>query len=284
MPEGTNWVFSAAVRYGRVKNARHLHYQTAGQPSFFNTFTNKARQVAVRPALREFGDGQAISAESHFVVDFHAGKDVGLGLFGSTGNSIFSAGVRYAQFTSRSDGTLRGRPFLGYDVVRSALLPGKYSTIHQAHKQSYTAVVHATRNTHAIGPSVSWDGSMPVAGSNNGMLIDFDWGVNAAALFGRQSVHENHSTTGYKISHDSHGVKHTSSYNHATQHNRSSSVIIPNVRGFAGVSLKFPNAKVSLGYRGDFFFNATDSGIDARNAANQNFYGPFATISIGLGG
>ncbi|HVP85004.1 MAG TPA: hypothetical protein VMS78_09800 [Rhizomicrobium sp.] len=43
-------------------------------------------------------------------------------------------------------------------------------------------------------------------------------------------------------------------------------------------------AKVSLGYRADFFFGAMDGGIDTRESYNRNFYGPYASISIGLGG
>ncbi len=71
---------------------------------------------------------------------------------------------------------------------------------------------------------------------------------------------------------------------HATPHDRSRTVIVPNVGGFLGVSFRYPNAKVSLGYRADFFFGAMDTGIDARHTVDRNFYGPFATISIGLGG
>ena len=59
---------------------------------------------------------------------------------------------------------------------------------------------------------------------------------------------------------------------------------IPNVGGFAGVSFRYANAKVSFGYRGDFFFNAMDTGWDTRKSSTVGFYGPFATISIGLGG
>jgi hypothetical protein len=66
--------------------------------------------------------------------------------------------------------------------------------------------------------------------------------------------------------------------------NRSRSVVVPNVGGFLGFSLKFPNAKASLGYRADFFFHALDTGIDARQTGTVGFQGPFATISIGLGG
>jgi len=42
--------------------------------------------------------------------------------------------------------------------------------------------------------------------------------------------------------------------------------------------------KVSLGYRADFFFGAADTGIDARKTSDLSFHGPFAKLSIGLGG
>jgi len=64
----------------------------------------------------------------------------------------------------------------------------------------------------------------------------------------------------------------------------SRSVIVPNLGGFAGVSVKYPNVKFSLGYRADFFFGAVDAGIDTRHAKDLGFSGPFAAISVGLGG
>ncbi|HTO39482.1 MAG TPA: hypothetical protein VL026_00790, partial [Rhizomicrobium sp.] len=65
---------------------------------------------------------------------------------------------------------------------------------------------------------------------------------------------------------------------------RRRSVVVPNLGGFAGLSMRYTNAKVSLGYRGDFFFGAMDTGIDHRKTETASFHGPFATISIGLGG
>jgi hypothetical protein len=65
-------------------------------------------------------------------------------------------------------------------------------------------------------------------------------------------------------------------------HTRSRNVTVPNIGGFAGLSFKYPNAKVSLGYRADFFFGAIDGGIDARKTYDRSFYGPYATVSIGL--
>ena len=57
---------------------------------------------------------------------------------------------------------------------------------------------------------------------------------------------------------------------------------VPNLGGFAGISLKWPNAKISLGYRTDFFFGAIDGGVDTRQTSDLGFSGPFATISIGF--
>ncbi len=65
---------------------------------------------------------------------------------------------------------------------------------------------------------------------------------------------------------------------------RSRSVTVPNIGAFAGFSVKYPNAKLSFGYRADFFFGAMDGGIDARKTYDRSFYGPYASISIGLGG
>jgi hypothetical protein len=63
---------------------------------------------------------------------------------------------------------------------------------------------------------------------------------------------------------------------------RAKTVIVPNVGGFAGASWRIENFKVSAGYRADLFFHAMDGGIDTRKSENVGFYGPFATISVGL--
>ena len=151
-PEGTNWVFSASARYGRADSARHLHHETPGFPE--EKFTAGGNPfVDYTPAVRVFGDGQANSEETHLVVDFQAGKDVGLGLFGTGSSSVVSAGVRFAQFTSKADATLHAR--LGDHVVTKSK-PGKYR-IYSVPRHTYTAVFHAERNSQAIGPSLSWD-------------------------------------------------------------------------------------------------------------------------------
>src|SRR6185437_12208253 len=278
-PEGTHWVFSAAVRYGRSNSARHLHHETAGLPVEYWTLGG-APFLQYTPNPREFGDGQSTARESHLILDFLAGKDVGLGLFGSHGHSTIQAGVRFAQFVSKADTTLHARPVNFPTQKYSA---DKYNGYFQ-HQRTYTAVFHAERSTHAIGPSISWDSSAVLAGSDNDAQVSLDWGVNAAILFGRQRAKTRHQTNGLYRTGITQGNVISSYAFHRTNPQRSRSVTIPNIGGFAGVSVRFPNAKVSLGYRGDFFFNAIDTGIDTHRSADQKFYGPFANISIGLGG
>jgi hypothetical protein len=118
--------------------------------------------------------------------------------------------------------------------------------------------------------------------------LGVDWGVNGALLFGRQKASVHHEATSYY-----HGAKypvygsgkHTLIYHHATPvPDRVHSVVVPNVGGFAGLSFRYASAKVAFGYRADFFFGAMDGGIDTRKTYDRNFHGPFATISVGLGG
>jgi len=278
-PEGTNWMFSAAIRYGRSNKSQHSHYQAAFPTveKYFLPYFPPTNRTLFRA---KFSDANAQSEENHAVLDFMAGKDVGLGTFGEKGTSVISAGVRFAQFVSKTNTALYARPVEDLNQVTA---PGKYKLIHP-HYQTYTAVLHAKRSTHAVGPSLSWEASMPISGNGADSELTVDWGVNGAVLFGRQQVNVHHQTTSYdyqQIFGSSHTV-HQSTQTLVRKERRS--VVIPNVGGFAGLSLKFPNAKVSVGYRADFFFNAVDNGIDTRHVVNEGFYGPFASISVGLGG
>ncbi|HSZ74171.1 MAG TPA: hypothetical protein VK779_05070 [Rhizomicrobium sp.] len=305
VPQGTDWVMSAAVRYGRSQNARHMHQQTS--PDYpLRSFVG---QIYSPPGNPMFGDAQTEYKESHLIVDFQAGKDFGLGLFGASGKSIVSAGVRFAQFTSSSDAALHARPEYRFgqthhgsrSIYRSLPYPhyvkaGYHSA--DSFRQTNAAFLQTKRNTHAIGPSVSWAASLPMIGTDTGASLHLDWGINAAVLFGRQRTRTHHQTTGHYYSKTGaqfkyHTTPHGSyvrgntvrqgSYAHGPfNRTQSHGVTIPNLGGFAGVSLQFPNAKVSLGYRADFFFNATDNGIDAREAEKLGFYGPFATVALGL--
>lgn len=285
-PAGTDWVISAGVRYGRNNGKKEAQQQTA--PPTLVPASGLAGVVVsgvVVPGLipariKVANLFKGAENSSYAIADFQAGKDVGLGLFGS--HSMLEAGIRFAQFSSRSNTSLQSRPTLGAIQARSI-----FGLFNQAYyyPHVYGATASTERNFRGVGPSLSLESSSRVAGRPDGAQIQFDWGVNAAVLFGRQKAHTAHAT------HHSHFTQTAQSkynrhldYQTSNNSNRSRSVIVPNVGGFAGLSLNFPNAKVSLGYRADFFWGAMDGGLDVRNTSNQSFYGPFAKISIGLGG
>jgi hypothetical protein len=290
-PEGSNWAFSASVRYGRSNNKKKLHqetqpasgYQLASVPLFHLKVTG-----FVPPDAKQFIGATSRNDESHLVVDFQAGHDVGLGLFGNSSN--LSAGLRFAQFTSSSSSVMDADPDFHFSYVHyshfpppSGPIPANLSLPKQIwHIDHFDGVVQ--RSFHGMGPTLAWTESDRLGGDDTTQLA-FDWGINAAVLFGRQKVKASHNTT--SIRHSALGgslASPSTAYRYHSAPSRSHSVAVSNVGGFAGLSMRFPSAKVSFGYRADFFFGAMDGGIDARKNYDRNFYGPFATISIGLGG
>jgi hypothetical protein len=251
-PKGTGWSFSASILYGKSTRDRDTHLVT--------------------PELAQSGEGyfayQVLSSknsEQHTILDFKAGKDFGLGLFGHDGHSIASLGVRYAQFVTKNDVVIQSQPTNVGFVIPYQRFSGAFS---------------AGRKFSGVGPSLSWDASAGVIGDRASGELALDWGLNAAVLFGRQSAQGQHKTTDeYWFS-----VYYHYLYKHSAPINRRHNVTVPNIGGFAGVSWRYPNAKVTVGYRADFFFGAMDGGIDAAHRENVGFYGPFASVSVGLGG
>jgi iron complex outermembrane recepter protein len=308
-PAGSDWIFSASLRYGRSNKNEHHHQQTqnAKVPKYFTFYGYKFGPTSKYPdGHQRLADGVASQSERHLIVDFQAGKDVGLGLFGGNSMSTVSAGIRMAQFTSKSKVALHAEPDLQYPTAPITSLGGMIAFLYAPiHFHDYAATADIMRGFHGIGPSLAWNASVPIAGNTSSAELTLDWGANAALLFGRQTARGHHQSTvksynfsrwqtagghahGYKIignfEHQSDGsVGPSKQYTYPMAINRSHSVTVPNFGGFAGVSLRYADAKVSLGYRADFFFGAIDGGIDTRKNENRGFFGPFASISIGLG-
>jgi hypothetical protein len=248
-PVGTNWIFSAGVTFGR-----------SGRNQFLRQMTQQPDQ-GTHGVYVAYQNVTSKSTQSHAILDFSAGKDVGLGGI----NSSINLGVRYVQFTTKSDALIQSQPtnvgfFHPYHRIKAHLL--------------------ADRKFTGVGPSLSWDASAAIIGNHNNGEIAIDWGVNGAVLFGRQSIRGHHQTTNVYYTY----YYSKSHHRYSAPLNRSKQVTVPNVGGFAGLSWRYPNAKVSVGYRADFFFGAMDGGIDTAHRENVGFYGPFASVSVGLGG
>jgi len=285
-PENSDWVFSAAIRYGRANRTKTSRQITPGE-----TYRSKVLYLTSGYAIRccryytghnqfhhAYADLESESHQKHMVLDFSAGKDVGLGLFGS-GSSVVSAGLRFAQFSSRSRATLHMRPrrdyekephyYFGYYFYYNTPLPS----------DRYGLTNESAREFRGVGPSISWNASAALAGNTQNGELTLDWGANAALLFGKQRASGSHHTSTIYVK---------SLFGYPTQFksgsfDRKRNVVVPNLGGFAGLSFRYADAKIGLGYRGDFFFGAMDVGNDARKTGTTGFYGPFASISIGLG-
>ncbi len=194
---------------------------------------------------------------------------MGLGLLGS-GLSAIHFGVRAAQLNEKATGH--------FSAFTSA--PAKYSPGKISHK----AEALFARSFIGAGPSVSLDEAASLMGSANDGLT-FDWGANAAVLVGRQKAHLSLHTldAGYAGKYQYPKVPIVIAQSTIAPQ-RDSTVVVPNLGGFAGVSWRLPRGKISMGYRADFFFGAIDGGIVTAHRNTTGFYGPFASVSIGLGG
>jgi len=300
-PDGTDWVFSGSMRYGRANGGKLVNQRGQEERlksvhpilSFVTTsggFRSRISHCCTNyyrtPSKVNFAETQTEHRDAHIVADFQAGKDVGLGMFGLSGTSILSGGVRFAQFTSKMAVTEHAVP----DLVFYKDLRGGPYYYWAYHLHTYAASARAARSFHGIGPSISWNGSTPFLGNPQAGELTFDWGANAAILFGRQRASGAHQTGGHYrcqkhcATANVNNGNNVSFYQQSASFNRARAVTAPNAGGFAGVSFNFTSAKVSLGYRGDFFFGAMDTGMDTRKTETVGFYGPFASISIGLGG
>ena len=289
-PDNSDWIFSASVRYGRSSSKRHAHQQTNPKTWFGKFYYYGLSTTAYNvPVAGRFADTKVQNSEKHAILDFQAGKEVGLGMFGSANaTSVLGIGIRFAQFASKSNIAQRSDPDWHFAYISSpAFLSFGWTTSRIAYGEGYhinLASLRATRTFHGLGPSLSWKGSVPFAGNAKDSSLSVDWELNAAMLFGRQRTKIHHQVT--QQYHDPKYVEgsHPTIY-HATPVDETSerSVTVPNVGGSIGLTWQLQNFKMSFGYKADFFFNAIDGGIDTRKNENRAFYGPYASISIGLG-
>ena len=289
-PSGSKWVFSAGVRYGRSSGSRSHSQQWA--PITYELGTKYPKYYIAHQHPPYHINSSVSNSETHGILDFKAGKDVGLGLFSGNDTSLLSLGVRIAQFTAKRNVHISGVPDF-FETGPTFKYGGHFASHHR-----YIGDADTKNSFRGIGPSISWDDSVPIAGGGSSdSELSIDWGVEGAVLFGKQKVRGHVNNTGYHYktfksiqinltyytaqTNAYYGV--ASSYHNRRNLHRSRSVVVPNVGGFAAFTMHYGDAKVSFGYRADMFFGAMDSGVESRHSSNRAFYGPYASISIGIG-
>ena len=217
-------------------------------------------------------------------MDFQVGKDVGLGLFSTETDNVINFGIRLAQFSSKQTFDVRALPDLRVKYLPSVAAPTR---VRAPYFHTYHASGTAARSFRGVGPSLSWNASEPVTDDVRNGEVTLDWGANAAILFGRQKTHVLHQEQGYyhsPLARLEGATAYVTVYKHAGGRDTNRSVTVPNLGGFVGGTYRVEDFKASFGYRADFFFRAMDAGIDTRKSETLGFYGPFASISVVLGG
>ncbi len=158
-PKGSEWSYTASVRYGHAQRGpKHTHDQSYGE------LANQAKYVLTTYA---FINAKDRTHSTHAIIDFSAGKDIGLGSFHGGIHRTFR----------RARGAVGRR--------RDGMLTA-FST--KANRNSINFTIHEAdglivRSYTGIGPAASWDSSTPLAGELNDGFT-FDWGANAAVLVG----------------------------------------------------------------------------------------------------
>jgi hypothetical protein len=248
--------------------------KTIQSPSFYN-------KIPYTPVFTGYADQSVDNSEAHTIIDFQVGRDIGVGLLGHATDSVISLGARYAQLNIKSKIEAHDAPdaIFTQSTAPGIVIHPKYYV--HTHNHASVSLADRYNNLHAFGPSISMSNTTALNGDPSDGEIALDWGMNAAVLFGRQRTKVIHQSTvqyldGFKGINNIAAAPSTSA--------RSQTVTVPNLGGFAALSYRFTNAKLSMGYRADFFFNALDRGIDKRQSTTVGYHGPFAAISIGLGG
>lgn len=280
-PKGSDWIFTASARYGRVQTRRQNHNEkTIVGPQMKQWYFNGINaNIPVTPTFDAYAIGFSTNNETHAVVDFQAGKDIGIGMLGRGTHSVISFGVRYAQMSAKSDAQSHANPAVVFEQQITHLNPyrSKYQIFSSFDRSG--ASTRRWDSLRALGPSLSLKNTTGFLGTVDDGQLALEWGVNAAILFGRQKATSTHQSS---VLH--HAGRTYSGVVHApVTYERSRRVTVPNVGGFAGLSYRLSNAKLSAGYRADFFFGAKDVGLETRKITDVGFHGPYATFSVGLG-
>lgn len=293
-PKGSDWSLSLSGRFGRAHSVRKAY----GEKEFVGPPMKQTINAStigfyyydkiVSPVDTAYVEQRSETTETHAIIDFQVGRDVGVGVLGRSTEVVVGFGARYAQFSRRSNASGHGAPDLGFENIKSAGLVVPYKYKIWINNYASAARVERETNLRAIGPALSMNNTTRLFGDEEDGALNLDWGANASLLFGRQRAETSHQATA-KVIKNVYGspVEFGMTGNIAAgplTSRRSRTVTIPNLGGFAGLSYRFTNAKLSAGYRADFFFGAMDRGLSHHKSSTTGFHGPFATIAIGLGG
>jgi hypothetical protein len=289
-PNGSPWMVSGAVRYGRTNGGRHdirgeieTTEKICAVPSthyFYYLLCNPASPYYTQfygihhPTTLEWSDGNARDREEHQIIDFAVGRDVGVG---ALAHSTLSAGLRRASFESTT--TLHAKAIVNWNLPEGWIfLGGSYV--------EGSADLRTEREFEGFGPMLSWDAAASVLGSDETGHLNVDWSVGVGTLFGKQDT---------RIAGSERMVPHAGSLKYpplpggtpvVTPHDaaRKQNVTVPVVDLALGLSYEAGRIKLGTGYRWERYFNVLDAGFAEEKDFDRTLDGPYLKVSLGFGG
>ncbi len=222
-------------------------------------------------------------SESHAVVDFQVGKDFGHGLLAAKASSVLNVGVdsRNSPLSIIRTYKLAPTSILLPGIILRLFIRAFYGTVFGHHYHQYVATAQSTRSFHGVGPSLSWNASAPFVGNPENGDLSFDLGVNAAILFGRQKPMFNTIPRRYILS-----APYVYLYRREVQSSASERATChvsrcPKPRRLRRRVFRFPTSK-SVRAIAAISSSVLWTLVSTRQSPTIGFFGPFATVSIGL--
>ena len=196
---------------------------------------------------------EADHREEHIIADLEIGRDVGLGGLNDGSKVRVFGGLRFAHFKGKGSISSSSYNYSGF---------GPDTDVASGHAK-------IERKFTGIGPRIGFDAMMPLSEQ-----FSFDVGAAGAVLFGKQKF-------------EASGNYSYSGFSEDINEKRSKFVAVPNLEASAAFSwLITENAKFSLGYRVDSYFDVYDNGdvFGDRDEGDRIIHGPFIKLTIGSGG
>ena len=275
------WSISAAYRFGKTNGSARLagyEFVPGGSvPSY-------GGRLLYNTSDPNHWIASVSDQERYDIVDFKVGKDLGIGTLGDGGTSMFSVGLRYADFRSASQVSMDGIPDR-YSPERWSTT-GKYN-LPTRHWEQYGYNLDSDRGFEGYGPTLSWDASMRLFGDEASGHADLDWSIGGGVLFGQQTVdsEEDRMMRYFSVTLATGGIHPTSiPLDDTVPRQRTEDVTVPNLSLGLGVSWSIDRVKVSTGYAYDHFFDVIDGGVDEVKPYDRTIQGPFVRLSLGFGG
>ena len=276
-PSNSPWRISAGARFGKTNGtSAFMAAEPGGRVCLAGQFLCDAYgdlygdDVYFIP--NNFMSATTTNREDHALVDFAVGRDVGIGSL----MSVLKAGLRYAEFDSRTRATLTGVP--------SWSLPAEGAFYNPSEHERYQADLTTERQFEGYGPVLSWEAAHRLFGDDSRGHANIDWTLEAGVLFGKQDT----TFAGQELAAHFEGPKYGSQVGDpivtAPPPSRSKSVTAPTFGATLGLSYDIQGIKVGAGYRWERYFDVLDTGYTEHENADRTIDGPYFKLSVGFGG